>query len=68
MRKVLYIVFSIFWVVSCGQDKKSDGQKSYDISQYIFPEAKDVTQNNFVEKLNYFVTKENEDMLFLEPE
>ena len=43
-------------LLSCSQEKKSTNYKQeepmYDINQYIYPEAKDVTEANFVEKVS----------------
>lgn len=56
MKKVIFILALALSITSCGQNKKQQStinsqQSTYDINQYISPEAKDITKSNFVEKL-----------------
>lgn len=54
--KKLICFFSILTSLICCEKKNTNklekNKMMYDINKYIFPEAKDVTTSNFVEKLN----------------
>ncbi|MGI9653028.1 hypothetical protein [Chryseobacterium sp. RLHN22] len=56
MKKTFLILMANLSLLSCSQEKKSTNYKQekpmYDINQYIYPEAKDVTEANFVEKVS----------------
>jgi hypothetical protein len=56
MRKSLLIFCLGFFSLGCSQKEKTamdnKPQKTYNINDFIFPEAKDITENNYVEKLN----------------
>lgn len=57
MKKVIFILAFAISITSCSQNKNQPSttynkKTMYDINQYIFPEAKDITEANFVEKLN----------------
>ena len=56
MRKLLLILCLGFFSFGCSQKEKTlvgkDMKLTYNINDYIFPEAKDITTSNFVEKLN----------------
>lgn len=54
MKKLFYFLVLGFAFLACSQEKKVEPKKqeiSYDINKYIFPEAKDVTAENFENKL-----------------
>lgn len=60
MKKIIFILAIALSISSCSQNKKVENKQlttnnsktMYDINQYIFPEAKDITAVNFVERLN----------------
>lgn len=70
MRKFLYILFCSFWVLGCSQKKENPVTKNqhdkimYDINQYIFPEAKDITEANYIEKLNAQIKHYNTEPIY----
>jgi len=57
MKKVIFILAFAISITSCSQNKDQQSttnskKNMYDINQFIFPEAKEITQANFVEKLD----------------
>jgi hypothetical protein len=58
MKKIIYILTLALSITGCSQNKKNPTIKTtqpkimYDINQYIFPEAKEITEHNYVEKLS----------------
>lgn len=53
--KKFYFLFLGIAFLACSQEKKVETKKqeiSYDINKYIFPETKNITEKNFVEKIN----------------
>ena len=55
MRKSLLILCLGFFFFGCSQKEHNavvkTQNKTYDINQYIFPEAKDITSENYAEKV-----------------
>lgn len=59
MKKLFLIIIANTCLLSCAQKKENNqpttinnSKNMYDINQYIFPEAKDITETNFVTKIS----------------
>lgn len=57
MKQTLIVILSCVSLIRCSQDKivektNFENKTIMNIDQYIFPEAKNITEKNFVEKIN----------------
>ena len=70
MKTVFRLVMVALSISGCAQDKNiyrqpiAKNKSIYDIDKYIFPEAKDITENNFVEKLNSQIKHYNTEPIY----
>nr|WP_314499511.1 hypothetical protein [uncultured Chryseobacterium sp.] len=67
MKKVIFVLAFTLSITGCSQNQQStinNQQPMYDIDQYIFPEAKDITEANFVEKLNSQIKHYNSEPIY----
>ena len=68
MRKLLLILCLGFFSFGCSQKEKTlvgkDMKLTYNINDYIYPEAKNITESNYVEKLNSQIKHFNEEPIY----
>ena len=66
MKRLLLALFTSVNLISCSQEqsKNIENKNAMNVEQYIFPEAKNITESNYVEKLNSQIKHFNEEPIY----